>query len=192
MSLLKGKRPATDDVRRIALAALTAALDDGGSQEKPKRFKGVRTLAAGAALYTAGVAAFKNRDAILDRLRDEDEADFDDEEYEDDAAAEQDFDDEDYDDEPEAEEDVDDDEEDVDEEDFEDEDYEDEPEAEEDFEEDEPEADEDEDYEEEDDDEAEDSAGSRPPAHADRGSPDEQDTDIPDPPSRRRKPVGRR
>lgn len=190
MSLLNGKRPAADDVRRVALAALAAALDDGGAQAKPKkRFKGVRTLAAGAALYTAGVAAFRNRDAILDRLQPEDdEEEFDDdEEFDEEASGEEDFDEE--------EDDLDD-EEDVDEE-----EYEDGPEAEEDTDD----AAADEDYEdgddpedgveedfEEDDDEADDSAGSRPPVHADRGSPDEQDTEIPEPPSRPRAPVGRR
>jgi hypothetical protein len=189
MALLTRKRPAADDVRRIALAALTAALDDGGDQAKPKRFKGVRTLAAGAALYTAGVAAFKNRDAILERLR-EDEEDFDDEEYdEDDGPVAEDFDEE---------EEFEDADEDVDEEEDE---YEDGPEAEQDTDDDAA----DEDYEdgddpedgveedfEEDDDGADDSAGSRPPVRADRGSPDEQDPEIPEPPSRPRAPVGRR
>ena len=114
-------------MRRIALAALAAALEDGKPDEAPKRsgLKGVRALAAGAALYTAGRVAFSNRDAIRERLGDTDEEeDFDEDEEEfeepeaeddedvdeDDAEAE---DDEEFE-EPEAEEDEDLDEEDVD------------------------------------------------------------------------------
>jgi hypothetical protein len=178
MSLLSDRRPSGDDVRRVALAALAAALDDGKPQQAPKRFKGVRTLAAGAALYTAGLAAFKHRDAIRERLgQDEDE------EYDDD------FDEEYDDDEPEAEADEEYVDEDEDEDDFEgkgdleDEDVED---AEASGEGADEELDDDE---EEEDFDEEDSAGSRPPVRSDRG---EQDADIPDPPSRKRAPVGRR
>ena len=74
MSVLsKAPRPSGDDVRRVALTALAAALENG-KQEKPAKrsgpMKGVRTVAAGAALFVAGRAAYKNRDAILDQLPD--------------------------------------------------------------------------------------------------------------------------
>src|SRR3954451_10225187 len=77
MSVLsKAPRPSGDDVKRVALAALSAALENGDQQqEKPAKrsgpMKGVRTLAAGAALYVAGRAAYKNRDAILDQIQGE-------------------------------------------------------------------------------------------------------------------------
>src|SRR4051794_23425691 len=100
MSVLsKAPRPSGDDVRRVALAALAAALDEGTQQQQkaPKRKgglkSGVRTVAAGAALYVAGRAAYNNRDAILEQLQDgreqddedavaEEDEDFDDEEEE--------------------------------------------------------------------------------------------------------------
>src|SRR5215218_6227455 len=133
MSVLsKAPRPSGDDVRRVALAALAAALDEGTQQQQraPKRKgglkSGVRTVAAGAALYVAGRAAYNNRDAILEQLQDGREQE-DDEPEDDEPVAEEDEDYEEEDDEPVAEE---------------DEDYEDE--------DDEPVAEEDEDYEEED------------------------------------------
>jgi hypothetical protein len=210
--LSKRRRPNGDDVRRIALAALTAALEDGKQEEAPKRtgLKGVRALAAGAALYTAGRVAFSNRGAIRERLGDsdeeedfdEDEEDFDEpeaeagDEEEDDVEVE---DDEEFD-EPEAEEDEDLDEEDVEDEPVAEDEDEDLDEADED---DEPEAEaEDEDLDEADEEEPEaeadepdedgsgESAGSRAPVHRDRGS-QEQDPELPDPPSRPRAPVGR-
>ncbi len=135
MSVLsKAPRPSGDDVRRVALAALAAALDEGTQQQRaPKRKgglkSGVRTVAAGAALYVAGRAAYNNRDAILEQLQagreqdDEDPVAEEDEDFEDEdeePVAEEDEEYEDEDEEPVAEED----------EDFEDED--DEPVAEED------------------------------------------------------------
>ena len=93
------------DVRRIVLAALASALEDGRGQEQAKEGRkgltGVKALAAGAALVTAGRAAFKNRDFIRDRLQGDhdepvDEEDYEDEDYEEDE-------DEEYDDEPEGE-----------------------------------------------------------------------------------------
>src|SRR3954471_21998424 len=89
MSVLsKAPRPSGDDVKRVALAALSAALENGHQQqEKPAKrsgpMKGVRTLAAGAALYVAGRAADKNRDAILDQLEGGEGEDPEPEEYED-------------------------------------------------------------------------------------------------------------
>src|SRR3954447_23278736 len=107
MSVLsKAPLPSGDDVRRVALSALAAALEDGKQEKKPAKrsgaMKGVRTVAAGAALYVAGRAAYKNRDAILDQLQDgQQEGDDEPEAEEDDDSVEED------DEEPEAEEDED-------------------------------------------------------------------------------------
>jgi len=138
MSVLSKARPSSDDVRRVALAALTAALDEGKKQpQAPKRKgglrSGVRTVAAGAALYVAGRAAYKNRDTILEQIdqlqdgRAEGDEEFEDEDEEPASEEDEDFDEEESD-EPEAE----------DDEDFDEE------------ESDEPEAEDDEDFEEED------------------------------------------
>jgi hypothetical protein len=119
MSVLsKAPRPSGDDVRRVALAALAAALDEGTQQQQkaPKRKgglkSGVRTVAAGAALYVAGRAAYNNRDAILEQLQDgreqDDEEPVDEEDEDEEPVAEEDEDyDEDEDEEPVAEEDED-------------------------------------------------------------------------------------
>ena len=89
----------------MVLAALASALDDGREQEPAKDGKkgltGVRALAAGAALVTAGRAAFKNRDFIRDRLQGDDGEPADEEDYEDEDYEE--YEDEEYDDEPEGE-----------------------------------------------------------------------------------------
>src|SRR5215212_9537874 len=75
MSVLsKAPRPSGDDVKRVALAALAAALENG-KEEKPAKqrsgaMKGVRTIAAGAALFVAGRAALKNGPAIIEQLQD--------------------------------------------------------------------------------------------------------------------------
>src|SRR3954453_8951791 len=97
MSVLsKAPRPSGDDVKRVALAALAAALEDG-KQEKPEKrsggaMKGVKTVPAGAVLLVAGRAALKNAPAILDQLQDgsEDEDDEFVEEDEEESAAEED------------------------------------------------------------------------------------------------------
>src|SRR4051812_24091463 len=110
MSVLSKARPSGDDVRRVALAALTAALDEGKQkQQAPKRKgglkSGVRTVAAGAALYVAGRAAYKNRDTILEQLdqlqdgRAEEDEDFEDEDEEPVSEEDEDFEDEDFEDE---------------------------------------------------------------------------------------------
>ena len=173
MAKIVGK-PSADDVKRVAVAALVAALDDGKENAKKNpRLTGMRAVATGAVLYTAGKAAFNGRRFISEHLhRDgEDEEAVDDEELEED------------DDEPVAEED----------EDFEDEEEE-EPVAEEDEEfedeeEEEPVAEEDQDY--DDDEELEErSAASEPPVHPDDEDIDE--ADLPERPSKRRTPVGRR
>src|SRR3954471_2842584 len=138
MSVLsKAPRPSGDDVKRVAMAALAAALDEG-SKEKPAKqrsgaMKGVRTVAAGAALFVAGRAALKNGPALIEQFQDgsdeeeeaeaeEDEDCAEEDEEEPEAEEDEDFDEEDDGEEPEAEED----------EDFDEEDDGEEPEAEED------------------------------------------------------------
>jgi hypothetical protein len=155
------RRTTADDVRKVALAALTTALDDGKQEVKKKPgLTGMRAVATGAVLYTAGRAVFTGRRFVREHLLSDDgepegrEDEPDDEEYEDEPEAEEDE-------EPEAEE-------------------------EEDFEE--PEAEEEEDYEEpEEDDET--AASRRPPVHAERGSDDEPEPDLPSRPSRSRAPL---
>jgi hypothetical protein len=124
---VKTKRKATaEEVRRVALAALTAALDDGKQEAKQKPgLTGVRAVATGAVIYTAGMAAFKGRRFVREYLVHRDsEAYADDEELErDDPEAEEEWDDQE---EPEAEE-----------EELEEDEEREEPEAEEDLEEDE-------------------------------------------------------
>jgi hypothetical protein len=214
------QKPTADDVRRVALAALAAALEDGKEEAKKKPgMTGVRAVATGAVLYTAGRAAFSGRRFIRDHFgadgeahdeADEEMSDDRDDDEDDDPRAEDDEDYEDEDDEPRAEEDEDYEDEDDEPRAEEDEDYEDEddePRAEEDDdyedEDDEPRAEEDEDYEDEDDepraeeddeyeDEEEDEPVSsrRPPSHPKRSSGDQPPADLPTRPSRSRAPVG--
>ena len=69
MARIMGK-PNADDVKRVAVAALVAALDDGKDQARKKPgLTGVRAVATGAVLYTAGKAAFSGRRFINERLR---------------------------------------------------------------------------------------------------------------------------
>ena len=167
-------KPSADDVRRVALAALATALEDRKDEVKKKPgLTGMRAVATGAVIYTAGRAAFTGRRFIRDRFGsdgepeardDADEEMVDDEEYDDD---------EDYDDEPRAE----------DEEDFEDED------------EDEPRAEDDEDVEDEDEEEDEQPArraasSRRAPSHPKRESGDAPPVELPRRPSRSRAPIG--
>ena len=59
----------TDELRRVALAALVSALDGDERETKDKSGRrGIRKMVAGAAIYAAGVAAFKNRDLIREQL----------------------------------------------------------------------------------------------------------------------------
>ena len=168
MAKIVGK-PNADDVKRVAVAALVAALDDGKENAKKKPgLTGVRAVATGAVLYTAGKAALNGRRFVSEHLLNRnDEPEDDDEELEEEdeeepvAEEDEDFED-DEEEEPVAEED----------EDFEDED------------EDEPAAEEDED------DLEEYSAASEPPVHPDDEDIDE--ADLPERPSKRRTPVGRR
>jgi hypothetical protein len=167
MAKIVGK-PSAEDVKRVAVAALVAALDDGKENaRKNPRLTGVRAVATGAVLYTAGKAALNGRRFIAEHLRGDGQEPEDDEGFEDD---------DDYDEadgEPVAEE---------------DEDFEEDEEPEE-----EPVAEEDEDFEEDEDieeDEDDRSAASEPPVHPDEDDID--DADLPERPSRKRTPVGRR
>ena len=145
MAKIVGK-PNADDVKRVAVAALVAALDDGKENAKKKPgLTGMRAVATGAVLYTAGKVAFNGRRFISERLQSDDEPE-------------------------------------------EDEAYDDEEELEEDDEE--PVAEEDEDFDEDEDDLEEYSAASEPPVHPDDDDIDE--ADLPERPSKRRTPVGRR
>ena len=73
MAKIVGK-PKAEDVKRVAVAALMAALDDGKDQARKKPgLTGVRAVATGAVLYTAGKAALTGRRFISERLRGEDD-----------------------------------------------------------------------------------------------------------------------
>ena len=81
-------KPSADDVRRVALAALATALEDSKKEAKKKPGQtGVRVVATGAVLYTAGRAAFTGRRFVRDhfgangRVRERDD-EVDEEEYE--------------------------------------------------------------------------------------------------------------
>ena len=153
-----------DDLRKVVLAALATALDDRKEEAKEKPgLTGVRAVATGAVIYTAGRAAFSGGRLIKERFgSDGRPVDSEDEEFED----------EEYDDEPRAE----------DEDEREDEDYEG-PEAEED----------EDDYEEEPEEEKPRAArpSRRPPRHAKRIPEDSPIAQLPSRPSRSRSPVGR-
>src|SRR5215217_4780302 len=188
MAKVLGK-PSPEDVKRVAVAALVAALDDGKEKaRKNPRLTGMRAVATGAVLYTAGKAAYSGRRFISEHLNRDGEPE--DEAYQEDDVDEGD----DVDEEPEEDEDFEEDEEreeepvaEEDEDYEEDEDFEGDEEREE-----EPVAEEDEDYEDEDEgyDEEERSAASEPPVHRDDENVD--DADLPPRPSRKRTPVGRR
>ena len=78
----KGKTSA-DDVRKVALAALTSVLDDGKQEAKKKPgLTGVRAVATGAVLYTAGRAAFASSRFVRDRFGEDSDAAEEDEEFE--------------------------------------------------------------------------------------------------------------
>src|SRR5215216_2276442 len=105
------RKTTADDVRRVAVAALTSAIEESKREARKKpALTGARAVATGAVLYTAGRAAFTGRRFIRDRFgsdgaEHERDEDADDEEYEEPEAEEDDdYDDEEYE-EPEAEED---------------------------------------------------------------------------------------
>ena len=65
-ALTRRKAPA-DELKDAAIEALLSALGDGDGAPKP-RAKSVRSLAAGAALYTVGWAAFKAQRRVREQL----------------------------------------------------------------------------------------------------------------------------
>src|SRR5215212_2517967 len=96
MAKVLGK-PSPEDVKRVAVAALVAALDDSKEHaRKNPRMTGMRAVATGAVLYTAGKAAFSGRRFISERLHgDDDVPEEDEEEDEPEAEEDEDFEDED-------------------------------------------------------------------------------------------------
>ena len=89
MAKIVGK-PNADDVKRVAVAALVAALDDGKENAKKKPgLTGMRAVATGAVLYTAGKVAFNGRRFISERLQSDDEPE-EDEAYDDEEELEED------------------------------------------------------------------------------------------------------
>ena len=92
MAKILGK-PNADDVKRVAVAALVAALDDSKEHaRKNPRLTGVRAVATGAVLYTAGKAALTGRRLLNERLNRNDEEP-EDEVYDDDEDFDEDDDD---------------------------------------------------------------------------------------------------
>src|SRR5688572_11652640 len=90
-------KPTADDVRRVALAALATALEDGKEEARKKPGQtGVRVVATGAVLYTVGRAAFTGRRFVRDhfgangRARERNE-EVEDEEYEEPAAEDEEY-----------------------------------------------------------------------------------------------------
>jgi hypothetical protein len=107
MMKLKPKRKTTaDEVRRVALAALISALDEGKQEVNKTKSGGltpVRAVATGAVVYTAGRAAYRSQRFVRDQIASLRDHGRDDEEPE----AEEDFEEEDEErEEPEAEEDL--------------------------------------------------------------------------------------
>ena len=92
MRLSTKNKTSAEDVRRVLLAAVADALDEG-KQEAKKRpgLTGMRAVATGAVIYTAGRAAFASRRFARDHFgtdHDADERDEDDDEdYEDEPRA---------------------------------------------------------------------------------------------------------
>src|SRR5262245_18991185 len=116
MGLRKKQPSATDELRKVAIAALISALQDAAQSSQPKeksgrRLGGIRTVAAGGVLFTAGKAALDSgrvllRERVASEPRDEDEYDdeeYGEEEYDEELEAEADEDEYDEEDEPEAE-----------------------------------------------------------------------------------------
>src|SRR5687768_11368557 len=101
MALSIKRKTTADDVRRVALAALNSALDESKREVKRKPgMTGVRAVATGAVLYTAGRAAFAGRRFVRDRFGDDDsrapeqDEEFEEEDEEPVAEEDEDFDDE--------------------------------------------------------------------------------------------------
>ena len=74
MRLLTKRKTPTEELKAAAIAALVNALDDDKRAVKPGT-KGVRALAAGAVIYTAGHAAFKGQRFMREQLSSDTEDD---------------------------------------------------------------------------------------------------------------------
>ena len=73
MRLLTRRKTPTEELKDAAIEALVNALDDDKRAAKPGT-KGVRALAAGAVIYTAGHAAFKGQRFVREQLSSDTEA----------------------------------------------------------------------------------------------------------------------
>ena len=67
MPLLTRRKTPTEELKDTAIQAVLNALDDDKRATKP-RTDGVRALAAGALIYTAGRAAFKGQRFVREQL----------------------------------------------------------------------------------------------------------------------------
>ena len=74
MRLLTRRKTPTEELKDAAIEALVNALDDDKRAAKPGT-KGVRALAAGAVIYTAGHAAFKGQRFVREQLSSDTEDD---------------------------------------------------------------------------------------------------------------------
>ena len=74
MRLLARRKTPTEELKDAAIEALVNALDDDKRAAKPGT-KGVRALAAGAVIYTAGHAAFKGQRFVREQLSSDTEDD---------------------------------------------------------------------------------------------------------------------
>ena len=95
MRLSTKRRASSDEVRKVVLAALATALDDRKEEAKQKPgLTGVRAVATGAVIYTAGRAAFSGGLLIKERFgsdgRPDDDDRSEDEEYDDEPRADED------------------------------------------------------------------------------------------------------
>lgn len=68
MKLLTRQKTPAEDLRTAAIAAMLSVLEDQGSEARGRSgLTGVRAVLTGAALYTAGFAAFKGRRFLRER-----------------------------------------------------------------------------------------------------------------------------
>ena len=74
MRLLTRRKTPTEELKDAAIEALVNALEDDKRAAKPGT-KGVRALAAGAVIYTAGRAAFKGQRFVREQLSSDTEDD---------------------------------------------------------------------------------------------------------------------
>ena len=75
MRLLTRRKTPIEELKDAAIEALVNALDDDDKRAAKPRTKGVRALAAGAVIYTAGRAAFKGQRFVREQLSSDTEDD---------------------------------------------------------------------------------------------------------------------